>query len=212
LKPLDVVIFFALAVVVYLVLRAYLWRALLCLQPGSIEVGEDAPADTQLPDGLTATDQVLVREGFKRIGSHYERPRLHQALVSHDYAHPSEGTYATVYLGRDARPRLYFLTETEEGALVITANFHRPAREVPGRYSSGCLENLPVARVFKAHVRRLAAFGKPKNTEDLSERVRIGQAWFAGAGQWEVRQQNALGLLWTVGTLGMVGAVILAKQ
>lgn len=212
MNPLDVVIYFAVAAIVYLVLRAYLWRALLCLQPGSIELGEDAPADAKLPDGLAATDQVLVAEGFKRLGSHYERPRLHQALVSHDYAHPTEGTYATVYLGRDARPRLYFLTETEEGGWVITANFHRPAREVPGRYSSGCLENLPVDRVFKAHVRRLTEFGKAKKTGNLGERVQLGQAWFTGPGQWEVRQQNALGLLWTVGTLGMVGAVFLARQ
>ena len=212
LNPADVVIYLVVATTVYFVLRAYAWRALLCLQPGSMEVGEDAPADTALPKALTATDQALLAEGFHRIGSHYERPRLHAALVSHDYAHSTEGTYATVYLGRDLRPRLYFLTETVEGALVLTANFHRPAHEIPGRYSSGSLENLPVDRVFKAHVRRLAPFGKPKSAGNLSERVQIGQAWFAGPGRWEVRQQNALGLLWTMGTLGMVGAVILAKQ
>lgn len=211
-NPVDAVIWLVVAALAYLVLRAQLWRAVLCLRPGSIELGEDAPADAPLPAALTATHEALTAEGFKRLGSHYERPKLRGALVSHDYAQAEAGVYATVYLSHDGQPRLYFLSQTRDDTWVMTANFHRPAHEVPGKYSSGSLENLPIERVFKAHARRVAASGEPKPTGGLEERVQLARAWFEGPGQWEVRQQNALGLLWTLGTVGVVAAVILARR
>jgi hypothetical protein len=43
----------------------------------------------------------------------------------------------------------------------------------------------------------------------LEARVDAGRAWVRSAGVRELRQQNALGLLWTLFSLGMVVAAFL---
>ena len=199
--------------VIAVVMRGNLWRAWLCLKPTSITIEADAPAgQVKLPEALEKPDVELRGIGFVSLGSHLEQPRFGPAMLSYDYAHEKEQAFATLYLGTTGEPKIYFLTRTTGGGFVITANHRRPAREIKGQYLSGALESLPAARVFTAHVRRVADVGTPDGALTQAARVEAAKAWFAGPGNLEVRQQNALGLLWSVGTVGMVAAAIFGRR
>lgn len=188
-----------------LILRWNLWRALLFLRPASMRLEADAPADqAQPPQPLAKVEAELGALGFSRLGSHTEQAPLSRPQLNFDYAHPAERAFATLFASPRGEPRLYFLTPTAGGGFVITADHRRPAREEPGRYLSGGLEETSPERLFKAHLRRVASIGEPALALTPEARLEAGRAWYAGAGRSEVRQQNALGLLWTVGTLGMV--------
>jgi hypothetical protein len=206
---LDVVKYAVGAGIIAVVLRGNLWRAWLCVRPTSIQIEADAPADQiKLPQKLEKPDAELRALGFEPLGSHLEQPRFGPAMISYDYAHPAERCFATLYVGTNGNPRFYFLTATPQQGFVITANHRRAARELKGRYLSGTLEALPAARVFTAHLRRVPEVGAPEADVTQAGRIAAAKAWFAGPGNLEVRQQNALGLLWTVGTVGMVAAAI----
>jgi hypothetical protein len=213
INVLDLVKFAVGAAVIALVFRGNLWRAWLCLKPTSIEIEPDAPPDqVKLPEELEKPDVELRALGFTSLGSHLEHPRFGPEMISYDYAHPTERCFATLYIGTDGTPRFYFLTRSVGGGFVITGNHRRPARELKGRYLSGALEAMPAARVFTAHLRRVPEVGAPDGEYTQAGRIAAGRAWFAGPGNVEVRQQNALGLLWTVGTVGMVAAAIFGSR
>ena len=191
-----------------IILRAYLWRALLFLKPERMRLEVDAPADQAKPPvALGPREAELLALGFVRLGSHLERPPLGKSQVSFDYGHPQDHAFATLYAMRGG-PRLYFFTPTANGGFVITADHRRPARELPGRYLSGGIDEAPAERVYKAHQRRVASVGEATAPVTHEARLDAARAWYGGEGKHEVRQQNALGLLWTVGTLGMVGALL----
>lgn len=191
-------------------LRWNLWRAILFLRPQATTVEPDAPADQSKPPApLEKTEAELSALGFAKLGTHLERSPLSKTRLGFDYAHPGERVFATAFLSPRGEPRLYFLTPTANGGFVITADHRRPAHEVPGRYLSGGMDETSPERIFKAHLRRVATVGEPQMTPTLEARVEAGRAWYAGPGRREVRQQNALGLLWTLGSLGMVGAAFL---
>lgn len=195
------------------VLRIHLWRAVLCVAPGSMRLEWDAPADAvKLPSELEPLAKELTALHFVPLGSHVERPRLERETVSFDFAHPTERAFATLYVGRDGSSRLYFLSRLQHGAFVITANYRRPARELPGRYYSGAIEQANAERLFKAHLRRAATLGQPEASLDPEGRLAAARDWFSGPGRAEVRLQNLHGLLWTVGTLGILAAAIFGKR
>ena len=199
--------------VIAVVMRGNLWRAWLCLRPTSINIEADAPADqVKVPAALEKADAELRALGLTSLGSHLEQPRFGPQMFSYDYTHPTEKCFATLYLSTTGEANLYFLTPTQRGGFVITANHRRPAREIKGHYLSGALEFLPAARVFTAHLRRVTEVGIPEGDFTQAGRVAAAKAWFAGPGNVEVRQQNALGLLWTVGTVGMVAAAIFGSR
>ena len=213
INTLDLVAVAVGAAVIAFVLRGNLWRAWLCLKPTSIQIEADAPADqVKLPKALERPDVELRALGFTSLGTHLEQPRFGPEMISYDYAHPTERCFATLYRGTDGTARFYFLTRTANDGFVITGNHRRPARELKGRYLSGALESLPAARVFTAHLRRVPEIGAPEGEYTQAGRIAAGRAWFAGPGNVEVRQQNALGLLWTVGTVGMVAAAIFGRR
>ncbi|MHB8875713.1 MAG: hypothetical protein ACYC8T_18665 [Myxococcaceae bacterium] len=196
-----------------LVLYLNLWRAVLCVAPASLIIDADAPADGMtVPDELSGLHKELLSLGFVPVGSHIEKPRLTFETVSYDFANPAERAFATLYLSRRGEPRLYFLTQTEGGAFAITADHRRPSTEKPGRYLSGWLEERSLGRLFKAHQRRAATLGTAAGRFDQVGRLEAAKSWFAGPGRGEVRAQNLHGLLWSVGTLGMVGAAIFGKS
>jgi hypothetical protein len=191
-------------------LRWNLWRAILFLRPQSTTVEADAPADQAKPPApLEKAEAGLAALGFTRLGSHLERSPLSRTRLGFDYVHAGEHVFATTFLSPRGEPRLYFLTPTANGGFVLTADHRRPAHEVPGRYLSGGMDETSPERIFKAHQRRVATVGEPAVTPTLEARVEVGRAWYAGDGRREVRQQNALGLLWTLGSLGMVCAAFL---
>lgn len=188
-------------------------RALLCLAPGSFKTDADAPAGgAPLPGQLSKLAAALAALGFVPIGSRFEKAPLSRATLAYDFAHPGERAFATLFVGKRGKRCLYFLSRLEQGALVLTANYRRPAREVPGRYSCGALEDVAADRLFKAHQRRVASLGTPQGRFDQEGRLEIARAWAEGPGRAEIRLQNVHGLLWSLGSLGMVGAAIFGNR
>lgn len=188
------------------------WRAVLCVAPSTMRVEmEDPPDRIELPLELRAVAKQLEALGFAPIGSRREKPRFGPASLAYDYANAQERAFATLSGGRDGKPHLYFLTAVSDGGFVITANYRRPAREIPGHYLAGSLDDFPTERVYKAHLRRIESLPAPgEYTQD--GRLEAARAWVAGPGRSELRQQNLAALVWTAGTLGILAAAIFGKR
>jgi hypothetical protein len=190
-----------------------LWRAIIFLFPGSVQLQVDAPPGmTPVTGALEGTHDELVQHGFKLLGTHLEHPRLGRTQLSWDYVDGQQQAFASLHVGARGRARLYLLTPTENGGFVLTANYRRPSREVKQRYLAGALEEVSFDRLWAAHQRRIPEVGTPKAEWTLEGRVAAGRAWFQGPGALELRLQNAVGLLWTVGALGMVGAAMFGRR
>lgn len=202
----------AVVIAAAVVLRFLLWRALLVFAPSSVRVEpEDPPGQARVPDPLTTITGQLAALGFSPLGTHSERPPLGPTTLCFDFARRADRTFATSWVAPGGEPRLYFLSVLAGGGLVITANYRRPARNIDGQYLSGGLENVSLERVLKAHLRLLD--GQAVSGElSLEGRVGAARAWYSGPGRAEVRQQNFPALLWSMGTLGMVAAAILATR
>ena len=195
-----------------MLLRLNFWRAILFLFPARVRVEPDAPADQmKLPEELAPAAEQLQALGFLPLGSHEEKPPLRGATLSYDYAHPGERVFATLHLGSDGTPRLYFLTPLAPEGFVITAGYRRPALDIPGRYRSGGLEEASPERVFRAHLRRLEGLS-PTGNFTWEGRVEAGRSWYRGLGQKELRRQNLPGLLWTVAALAIVASAFLGGR
>ncbi|MFL5345989.1 MAG: hypothetical protein ACJ8AT_14455 [Hyalangium sp.] len=188
------------------------WRALLYLFPARVRVEPDAPGDRMdLPSELEPTAGQLQALGFLPLGSHEEKPLFRRASFSYDYAHPGERVFATLHLGPNGTPRLYFLTPLAPEGFVITAGYKRPALDIPGRYRSGGLEDVPPERLFRAHLKRLEGV-TPTGDFTWEGRVEAGRSWYRGLGQKELRRQNLPGLLWTVAALAIVASAFLGGR
>jgi hypothetical protein len=200
-----------LALVVW-VLKQNVGRAVLCLAPSSIAIEAEDPADRMsLPLELAPLAGDLTRLGFTAIGSRREKAPLGPAQFFYDFAQKSDGVFATLSLGKDRKPRLFYLTFTRRGGFVITANYRRPALEIPGLYLSGSLEDFPSERVYKAHLRRIEGVeAAGEYTQD--GRVAVAKAWLAGPGRAELRLENLQGLVWTAGGLGILAAAIFGSR
>jgi hypothetical protein len=191
-----------------MLLKLNLWRAVLYLAPASVRVDTDAPADQMdLPPELAPLAGQLKALGFTALGSHEEKPRLHPATRSYDFARPAERVFATLHLGQDDTPRLYFLTPLAPEGFVITAGYKRPALELPG-YRSGGLEEASPERLYRAHLKRLEGL-TPAGAFTWEGRVDAGRSWYRGLGQKEIRKQNLPGLLWTVAALAILASAFL---
>lgn len=189
-----------------------LWRAALYLFPARVRVEPEAPADQMnLPSELLPAEEQLRALGFHALGNHEEKPPLGRATLSYDYANPAERVFATLHLGSDGSPRLYLLTPLEPEGFVVTADYRRPALDIPGRYRSGSLEQAPAERIFRAHLRRLEGL-TPTGDFSWEGRVEAGRSWYRGLGQREIRRQNLPGLLWTVAALAIVASAFLGGR
>ncbi len=144
-------------------------RAVWCLWPaGTVLKPYDVGAPPRL---LSAQVEALLKLGFAPLGGHLELPRFHGGTPCWDFAH--RDGFATLYEEK-GQGRLYFLTPFGDGGSVVTANYRRPAREVPGKYLSGGMEGWPVVRVWKAHQRRLDGLAV-KVTPTLDGRLQAGR-------------------------------------
>ncbi len=191
-------------------LRRNLWRALLFLKPTALHLEADAPADQMnVPEHLGRRHAELLALGFVPLGTHLERAPLGATIHAYDYGHPAELTFATLVDGAYG-PRLYLVSRAEQG-FVLTADYRRPSREKKD-YLAGALEGVPPERLVKAHQRRLETLGQAQGECTLEGRLALGRDWLRGPGSSETRQQNLLGLLWTVGTVGMVAAAVLGRR
>jgi hypothetical protein len=189
-------------------LRFQVWRAVLFLKPESCVVDVETPAEaTSIPVELDDAWAELKALGFVVLGVRREKRLFGNEALFFDSHHPKHPVAAALSLTRDGEEQLELLTRSERG-LVITANCRRIAREVPGVYLSGGLEGVSCERLLKAHLRRVGEIGMPIPITSLEQRVDVARAWYAGAGKPELRQEHAVGLLWTVGALGMLGASV----
>lgn len=190
-------------------LRFQAWRAVLFLRPQATRVETETPADvTQVPGELEEAVFELKKLGFTLLGAHTEKIALARERLFVDLVHTTEPVTATLTVGPDEQEHLVFVTESEQG-FVVTANYKRPAREVPGRYLSGSIDGAAPERLFKVHLRRVPEIGPAKRVDSLDSRVLSVRRWFSESGKPELRQQHAVGLLWTLFALGMVGASLL---
>lgn len=191
-----------------LLLRSHAWRAVLCLRPQSMQVEVETPAHaTQVSDSLADTWAELTKLGFTLLGTHSEKSPWAPAIHFLDGAHPTLPVVASLSVDSQGEDRLLLLTQSERG-FVLTANYQRPSVEVPGRYLAGGLEGVSPERLLKAHLRRVPEIGTPLNLSTLESRVKAAQVWYSTSGKAELRQQHAVGLLWTAGALGIVGTGI----
>jgi len=196
----------AILVAALIGLRFQAWRAMLVLWPARVRLEAETPADaTQVPGELEDVVAELKRLGFELLGTHSEKVPLAPTRHFVDCVHKADGVIASVTVGPDEQDHLTFFTESERG-FVVTANYRRAAREVPGSYLSGGLDGASAERLLKVHLRRTPEIGPHKRIEDLESRVDSARRWFSGSGKAELRQQHAVGLLWTLFALGMVGA------
>jgi hypothetical protein len=210
--PLDALVPLAALALVLVVLYKNLWRAVLCLAPASLSLDlEDPPDRMRIPHELTPLVQELTRLGFCPIGSRREKPRLAAPTIFYDFAKAAERVFATICLSSSGTPHLYYLTRTRSNGFVITANYRRPAREIPGFYLAGALENVPAERIYRAHMRRIEPMG-PVGEYTQEGRLAAAKAWSSGPGRSEIRQQNLHGLVWTAGILGILAAAIFGRR
>lgn len=190
-------------------LRWQAWRAVLFLRPSGVRVETETPADAaEIPGELEDTVGDLKKLGFVLLGTHSEKIPLLTEKHFVDLAHVESGVVASLTVGPDEQDHLVFVTESEKG-FVVTANYRRPAREVPGEYLSGGLDGASAERLLKVHLRRVPEIGPFKRIDTLDSRVESARRWFSRSGKPELRQQHAVGLLWTLFALGMVGAALL---
>lgn len=207
---LDIALWILAAIFVWAVLAPNLWRALLFIKPASIAVFADEPAEP-LPVELQPLANDLRALGFVPLGSHLERPPLGPTTRLFDFVHRDANTFATAYFARGGAPRLFFLTLLADGGCVLTSNYRRPMKPIPGRYLSAHYESWPLKRLLAAHLRM--ASGRPaQQATDMASRITAARRWFETFGAAEIRQVNLPGLLWTLGTLGMVAAALLSRS
>jgi len=210
--PLDGLVLLGALGLVLVVLYKNLWRAVLCIAPGSLALdSEDPPDRVQVPPELTLLAAELARLGFSSIGSRREKPLFAPAAIFYDWANAKERVFATLFLSTSGTPHLYYLTVSPNNGFVITANYRRPSREIPGVYLAGAMEDLPAERVYRAHLRRIEPMGAlGEYTQE--GRLAAAKAWSAGPGRSEIRQQNLHGLMWTAGTLGILAAAVFGRR
>ncbi len=209
MQPDSSVVIAVLALVGALVLlRFQAWRAVLCLRPQAVKVEVETPADvTVVPAELEDALAELKKLGFTLLGAHSEKVPLAPARNFLDAVLPGQPVVASLTLGPDEQAQLVFFTQSARG-FVITANYRRLSYEVPGVYLAGGLDGASPERVLKAHLRRVPEIGTPKVLATLEDRVGAARDWYSRSGKPELRQQHAVGLLWTLGAVGMVGAAL----
>lgn len=189
------------------------WRALLVAFPGRFRLVPEAPAGTplELPPGLEALAGQLRALGFLPLGVHREASPLRKGLRSHDFVHPGERVFATLYLSARGEARLYLLTPLAPRGAVLTADHARPKLDPPGEFLAVGLPECPPELLLRAHRARL---GPLRPAEDFSweGRLQAGRDWYQGPGVREIRRQNLPGLLWTLVALAIVVSLFLGGE
>ncbi len=182
------------------------WRALLFLAPGTVRVEVESPADaTRVPDELADAVSALRKLGFTLLGAHSEKYPLRAPREFIDLV--KENVVASLRVGRDEGDEVTLWSHAQ-GRFVITSNFKRPSREVPGRYLSGAIDGASYERLLNVHLRRVPEINATGRAENVEAHVETVRAWFRGAGKPELRQAHAVALLWSLGAVGMVGAAV----
>jgi hypothetical protein len=179
-------------------------RGVLFLAPGLVRISGRPGVAPATPMQLRAGEE-LAGLGFAHLGSRREDGALGGLLLASDaWANEEEGAFADVF---DHRPRegvgpwAYFLSPFPDGALVLTANHPRLARETP-MLQIGGLAASTLAATWAAHrvaVQRFAAgHGRPSASASLEARQAAARAWYRGPGRSELRRLFLVHFLDTV--------------
>src|SRR6218665_1330034 len=147
--------------------------------------------------------QQLQALGFVPLGAHVQKSRFQRGTRSHDFAHPGEHAFATLYLSALGAPRLYLLTPLAGGGAVLTEGAPSSARVLFGFVRAGEASPVPPEVLLGTHRERLRGL-VPGADFTPHGRLLAGRAWFQGPGQREIRRQSLPGLLWTLVALAMV--------
>lgn len=183
--PHTVLVLIALAAFA-LVLRAVAWRLWQLFRPQDVILRPATEAEARPPEGFPALTSALAGLGFAPLGARVEKPRFAKATVSFELGNAGARAFATVQRAGRGQARLYFLSPTDDGRLLLTPT-------APEHLSEG----------WAAHTRRVEGRAR-EGRYDLGEREALARAWYAGEGKSQIRRQHVPVLLWSLLALGMV--------
>lgn len=210
-------------------LWANLWRALVFLTPRAVIIEiEDGTPDAPVPGWLESTAELLRSLGFVPLGTFSERHRLGPTRTSWAFHHAEHRTFALVAdsplvrrasvlvppeprLEREGPAARVTLFTAAPTGFLLSSNFRRPGADVPGRHLAGGLPGATPDRLFRAHLRRIPEIGPGRDGATLDALLALVHEWHHGVGRSELRRQHAVGLLWTVGGLGMVAGPLVGR-
>ncbi len=224
---------FHLAIVVLgaILVWANLWRALVFMTPSATRLEiEDGSPDAPVPGWLEETHTALRRLGFAPIGSWLEQRRLGPSRTSWGYVNEGHRTFAIVSdsplvrlkrspltppeprLEREGpAARVTFFTVSAASGFLLSSNFRRPGATLPHRHLCAGLPNAAPERLLRAHLRRVGELGPPAGTFTLDGLLSHLGDWHASVGRAELQRQHAVGLLWTLGGLGMFAGPLVGR-
>lgn len=203
---------------------ANLWRALSFFSAAAttLEIDDGSP-DAPVPGWLEPTDAALRALGFAPVGTWLEHRRLGPTRTTWGYVHEAQRTFALAadspLVRRSAKPwtppeprlerdgpaaRVTFVTVSTADGFLLSSNFRRPGASVPARHLCAGLPGVSPDRLFRAHLRRVPELGEPAGTFTLDGLLQHLRRWHATVGRAEQRRLHGVGLLWTLGGLGMV--------
>ncbi len=231
--PLDGQSLFHLAIVVagVVLVWANLWRTLIFVTPSAttLEI-EDGSPDAPVPGWLEETHTTLRGLGFAPVGSWLELRRLGPSRTSWGYVNEAQRVFAIVSdsplvrvnrtpltppeprLERDGpAARVTFVTVSAASGFLLSSNFRRPGATIPHRHLCAGLPNASAERLFRAHLRRVPELGEPAGTFTLDGLLQHLRRWHATVGRAEQRRLHGVGLLWTLGGLGMVAGPLVGR-
>lgn len=195
-----------------------LWRNL----PGALAFVRPAwvrPSIASGPDGVAARGPAmrdmlgqLDELGFSPLGVVATRRPLARTSRELVLASADERSFATVRPVKN-EAWLSYVTHFDDGAAVITADFHWPSVD-EADYLAGGLPGSGAAEVLAAHRRRVQRFvdaGRPVGASyDLDALVRAGRRFYAkGPGRRELRRKEIRGLIFATGALIFMGSFVM---
>lgn len=209
---------------------ANFWRAVLFATPGAttLEIDDGTP-DAPVPSWLEQTHELLKGLGFAPVGTWVELRRFGPTRTCWGYVNPAQHTFAVVAdspLVRVAPPwvppeprleregpaaRVTFVTVSASGGFLLSSNFRRPGDSIPSKHLCAGLPGATADRLFRAHVRRVPELGDSAGTFTLEGLLSHLREWNASVGRSELKRQHAVGLLWTLGGLGMVAGPLVGR-
>lgn len=210
---------------------ANFWRSLVFLTPSATQLEiDDGSPDAPVPGWLEETHELLRSLGFTLAGTWIELRRLGPARTCWGYLNEAQKTFAIAadspLVRVDRRPwtppepkleregpaaRVTFFTVSSAGGFLLSSNFRRPGASLPGRHLCAGLPGASADRLFRAHVRRVPELGTPVGTFTLEGLLSHLKDWHSTVGRAELQRQHAVGLLWTVGGLGMVAVPFVGR-
>jgi hypothetical protein len=210
---------------------ANLWRSLVFVSPSAtrFEV-EDGSPDAPIPGWLEPAHEGLTALGFSLAGSWIEQRRLGPTRTCWGYLNEAQRCFAIAAdvplvrthqrLWTPPEPkseregpaaRITFLTVSASGGFLLSSNFRRPGATIAGRHLCAGLPGAAADRLFRAHLRRIAELGVAAGTFTLDGLMSHLRDWHSTVGRAELQRQHGVGLLWTVGGLGMVAAPVIGR-